>query len=117
MRLFRIIFIVLMMGLLTACEPSQPELPTQVILPTDIPTEMATSTPTDIPTATPSPTPTPQSVAPPSSTNVIASVAFLHTIRDLDPVDIYVEASAYAFAMGYGQSTQASEITAGTYTI
>jgi len=116
MKMFRLILI-LMMGILTACGAGEPELPTQVILPTDIPTETATSTPTVTPSATPSPTPTAQTIAPPSSTNETALVAFLHTIPDFSDVDIYIEASAYAFAMGYGQSTQPSEITSGTYTI
>ena len=116
MKVFRFILI-LTMGILTACGTTEPELPTQVILPTDIPTETATSTPTVTPSATPSPTPTAQTIAPPSSTNETALVAFLHTIPDFSEVDIYIEASAYAFAMGYGQSTQPSEITSGTYTI
>lgn len=116
MKVFCLILI-LTIGILTACSPSDSQLPTQVILPTDIPTEQPTSTPTPTPTITPSPTPTAQPVSLPSSTNESASVAFLHALNGLAEVDIYVEATAYAFAMGYGQNTQASDISAGTYTI
>lgn len=116
MKVFRLILI-LIIGILTACSPSDSQLPTQVILPTDIPTEQPTSTPTPTPTITPSPTPTAQPVSLPSSTNESASVAFLHALNGFAEVDIYVEATAYAFAMGYGQNTQASDIAAGAYTI
>jgi len=116
MKVFRLILI-LTISILTACSPSDSQLPTQVILPTDIPTEQPTSTPTPTPTDTPSPTPTAQPVSLPSSTNESASVAFLHALNGFEQVDIYVEATAYAFAMGYGQNTQASDISAGTYTI
>ena len=116
MKVFRLILI-LMMGILTACGTTDSSLPTQVILPTDNPTETATSTPTLPPSATPNPTPTAQAVSLPSSTNETASVAFLQTIIDFPDVDIYIEGSAYAFAMQYGQSTQPSELAAGTYTL
>ncbi len=116
MKVFRLI-VILTIGILTACSSSDSQLPTQVILPTDIPTEQPTSTPTPTPTITPSPTPTAQPVSLPSSTNESASVAFLHALNGFEQVDIYVEATAYAFAMGYGQNTQASDISAGTYTI
>ncbi|MCL4254100.1 MAG: hypothetical protein KJ043_10005, partial [Anaerolineae bacterium] len=99
MKVFRLILI-LIIGILTACSSPDSQLPTQVILPTDIPTEQPTSTPTPTPTITPSPTPTAQPVSLPSSTNESASVAFLHALNGLAEVDIYVEATAYAFAMG-----------------
>jgi hypothetical protein len=44
-------------------------------------------------------------------------VAFLHALTGLTDVDVYVEASAYAFGLRYGQNTQLSDISAGTYTI
>ncbi len=116
MKVFRLILI-LMIGILTACGTTDTQLPTQVILPTDIPIEIATSTLTATPSATPSPTPTAQPASLPSSTNEIASVAFLQTIPNWLDVDIYIEASAYAFAMRYGENTQPSDLSAGTYTI
>ena len=96
---------------LVACQST----PTPTLPPTITPV-IPTTTPTTIP-----PTPLPTATLPSSPRRQASTAAeqsylrWAHAIADLPPVDIWIDPFLMASELGYGQSTEPTELAAGDY--
>ncbi|MFQ3536369.1 MAG: DUF4397 domain-containing protein [Aggregatilineales bacterium] len=100
--------VLLCLMLLSACAAPEP-----TATPTPIPSPTPTATPTP-PPATPTPAPLPTAV--PEVTER-GTFRFFHAAPNLPPIDVYMEGSAVALGLRYGEFSLPLALNAGEYTL
>ncbi len=97
----------LCLAALSACAAPEPTatLPPPTATPTPAPT---------VPTATPTPAPLPTALPDPTQRGALR---LFHAAPDLPPVDVYIEGSALAFGLRYGNFSLPLSLNAGDYTL
>ncbi len=104
----RLFLLLLLLATFSACG-APPE-------PTATPTATLTQTPTATPLPTNTPTPAPLPTAVPEATER-ATVRFFHAAPDLAPLDVYLEGSAAALRLPYGDFSLPLPLNEGEYVL